>query len=72
MSSFQLNLSSLTIGAKERLARLEASGGALRARLLSSPPADEASAPRGVVTRSSLALPSVAFAPGVGSGGPVG
>ena len=36
--SFQLNLSSLAIGAKDRLARLEASGGAIRSRLLSPLP----------------------------------
>jgi hypothetical protein len=35
MSSFPLNLSSLTLSAKERLARLDAAGGALHARLLS-------------------------------------
>jgi hypothetical protein len=36
MSSFQLNLASLTLGAKEHLARLDASaGGAFRARLQS-------------------------------------
>jgi hypothetical protein len=35
MSSFQLNLAFLTLSAKERLARLEASSGALHARLLS-------------------------------------
>ncbi len=41
MSSFQLNLSSLTLSAKERLAHLVASaGGALCARLLSSAPGD--------------------------------
>jgi hypothetical protein len=34
MSSFPLNLSSLTLSAKERLARLAAAGGALRALLL--------------------------------------
>jgi hypothetical protein len=61
MSSFQLNLSSLTLGAKERLVRLEASaGGTIRSRLLSP---------------SSAPAPSVAFTP-VGSvanaPGPVG
>jgi len=40
MSSFQLNLSSLTLGAKDRLARLDAAGGALKARLLSPPAVD--------------------------------
>jgi len=33
MSSFQLNLSSLTLGAKERLARLDAAGGTFRSLL---------------------------------------
>ena len=33
MSSFQLNLSSLTLGARERLARLESAGGAVRSLL---------------------------------------
>jgi hypothetical protein len=36
--SFQLNLSSLALGAKNRLSRLEASSGALRSRLLSPLP----------------------------------
>ncbi len=50
MSSFQLNFSSLSVSAKERLARLDAVGGALRSRLLS--PSSEAAELRGA------ALPS--------------
>ena len=52
MSSFQLNLSSLTLGAKERLARLEAAGGI---KSLLSPPS--ASAPA-VGSGSSASPPS--------------
>ena len=37
MSSFQLNLSALTLGACERLARLDAAGGAVKALLSPSP-----------------------------------
>ena len=37
MSSFQLNLSSLTLGAMEHLARLDSAGGALRSLLSPSP-----------------------------------
>jgi hypothetical protein len=40
MSSVQLNLSSLPLTARERLAHLDAAGGALWARLLSPPPGD--------------------------------
>jgi hypothetical protein len=40
MSSFQLNLSSLSFTARERLACFDAAGGALRACLLSPPPGD--------------------------------
>ena len=43
MSSFQLNLSNLTLGAKERIARLDAAGGAFRS-LLSPPPLGVAAA----------------------------
>lgn len=43
MSSFQLNLSSLTLGARERLARLDAAGGAIKAFL--SPAASGTAAP---------------------------
>jgi len=58
MSSFQLNLSSLTLGAKERLVRLEASaGGTIRSRLLSP-----SSAPAPSV--ASALVGSVADAPG--------
>ncbi len=50
MSSFQLNLSSLTLGAKERLARLEASAGSALCSRLSSP-------------SPGIAFSSVSFAP---------
>jgi hypothetical protein len=61
MSSFQLNLSSLTLGAKERLACIEASaGGALRARLL-SPSASGAPA-------SAAGISAVSFSSALGGG----
>jgi len=59
--SFQLNLSSLTLGAKERLARLDAAGGALKARILS--PGASSSPPVGSAV--SLADPSASLG-GVG------
>ncbi|MFO0446365.1 MAG: hypothetical protein ACK51L_01740, partial [bacterium] len=45
MSSFQLNFSSLSLSAKERLARLDAVGGALRYCVLT--PSSEAAELRG-------------------------
>ncbi len=69
MSSFQLNLSTLTLGAKERLACLDAAGGALRARLLSPAPGD---APPHLVGSSSpsgaAGAAAVHFAPVVRDG----
>jgi len=59
--SFQLNLSSLTLGAKERLARLDAAGGALKARILS--PGASGSSPVGSAV--SFADPSASLG-GVG------
>jgi hypothetical protein len=74
MSSFQLNLSSLTLGAKERLAHLEASGGALCARLLSpdaggvSPPVARAAGdPAPVGSRSVLPTAPVAASSTLGA-----
>ena len=78
MSAFPLNLSSLSITAKERLARLDAVGGAFRARL-SSPGGSVGSPPSiGVLASSTapgsspspvLGLGSVASSVVTGSGG---
>jgi hypothetical protein len=59
MSSFQLNMSALTLGARERIARLDAAGGAVRALL--SP------APSGAAASGAAALTS---SPSVASGTP--
>ena len=64
MSSFQLNFSSLLVSAKERLARLDAVGGALRSRLLS--PSSEAAELRGAALPSDFS--SSATAPPGSSG----
>jgi len=58
MSSFQLNLSNLTLGAKERIARLDAAGGAFHS-LLSPPPLSAAA-----VASGSDSLPAPPLAPG--------
>jgi hypothetical protein len=63
MSSFQLNISALTLGAKDRLARLDAAGGALKARLLSPPVVDSSSS-----LLVSSAVASAASAPGESGG----
>jgi hypothetical protein len=64
MSSFQLYLSDLTLGAKERLARLDAAGGALWARLLSPMPGDGAAIPLGLqLTSGTAGSVAVHFAP---------
>jgi len=55
MSSFQLNMSALTLGARKRIARLDAAGGAVRA-LLSPAPSSAAASGAAALTSS----PSVA------------
>jgi hypothetical protein len=60
MSSFQLNLSALTLGARERLARLDAAGGAVKALLSPSPSGSGPSA-------MALSAPVAALSAGVAS-----
>jgi hypothetical protein len=66
MSSFPLSLSSLSNNAKERLARLDSFGGALRARLLSPVP-EVASGPGLPGSPSRLSGSSAATLPAGGS-----